>query len=188
MKKFGFHAFFWLGCLGFAAVAGAQSAQLTAAELTAKADQMGQQTFTRKNGEVLTFQKIRELPDKEKDVVLDDEMSEAVFEVFDKYITSILAASKAGADEAKKLHDVAKAEANEAKKLRDAAVAELAGKAENLANTIRQAIVLKIQLDRSYRIMFENALNIEGVADRLKPETLSFLKSVLARPELFRDK
>jgi hypothetical protein len=80
MKKFEFHGLVLAGLMGFGAIAAAQSVQLTAPELTAKAEQMGQQTFKQKSGKVLTFQQIYSLPSQQRDVVID-EMTEQEAEI-----------------------------------------------------------------------------------------------------------
>lgn len=156
-------------------------------------------TIELKDARVLTYRELVELPESERLELL--KLSKERMPRF-RFLRWEVDTAEALADEAKKLRDVAlvrEADAQkrldialageaDAQKGLDTAVAKLAGNIEDLANTIHQAIVLKIQLDRSYRTTLENAFNIKGVADRLKPETLSFLKSVLARPELFRDK
>lgn len=73
----------------------------TATELRAQVEAMGQKTFTRKNGEVLTFEQIRGLPSKTRDVVLDDEMTEAEYQAFDGYMKQRIAAINADFEETK---------------------------------------------------------------------------------------
>jgi hypothetical protein len=203
MSAFGLRDLVLAGLMGVGGMAGAQE---NAADLKAVliASPASGKTVELMDGRVVTYRQLVELPVHEREAALELAKKPSMRSNFQSWegaiaiakaeadskaeIAKVEADSKAEIAEAQKRLDVALAQKAEKEKSGAAVFAEFAGNIEGLANTIHQAIVLKIQLARSYRTTLENALNIEGVADRLKPETLSFLKSVLARPELFKDK
>lgn len=87
----------------------------SADELQAKADEMSKQTFKRKNGEMLTFKQILELPDKALEALMD-EMPEtsAEYRALDMYMDLRIAATNARIAEKDK--NIAAVDADIAKK------------------------------------------------------------------------
>lgn len=208
MSAFEFRVLVLAGMMGVGGIAGAQSVQLTASELTAKAELLGRQTFKRKSGDVLTFQQIYALPSQQRDAVID-EMTEQEAEVMYQWKKQARAATNARIKEASAEYEAAdrnlakiRAE-NEAAdrnlaKIRaegealDRSISEesanLVRNLEKLSLTIRTLVAMGGVMGLEDKILLESSLRVPYVYANLKSETLSLFKSVLARPELFRDK
>ena len=164
----------WALMLGLVAGVWAQSAEkFTSVQLAAKAEDMGKQTFKRKSGEVLTFQQIRELPNTVRKIVLNDEMSEAEYEVFDKYMESRTVTAEANLKETEK--GLAAAEAESAKILEDS------------ADKIRKILAITQKLGISFNTFSEyvGRINDRTLKAGLSKKDADFLRSLLQRPELF---
>lgn len=73
-----------LACVGGVA-SGEDKVSPTSTEMQAQADAMGQQTFIRKNGELIKFNQISGLPEKIKEIILDDEMDDSESKSYLRY-------------------------------------------------------------------------------------------------------
>lgn len=81
------HILFSLSLLVFTTFSVAvEPATQSAEALQAKADALGKQTFKRKNGQVLSYEEIRLLPQNVKDEIFDNEMTDQEFDGYSNWM------------------------------------------------------------------------------------------------------
>jgi ABC-type phosphate transport system auxiliary subunit len=165
--------------LTFGSMVLAQGASASA-ELQVKADEMGQETFKRKNGQVLRFKEISVLNAKEKEVIFDDEMTESEFNAYSKWQKQRLDAAKAREDAADKRLAAEKA--------------KLEAVLRRITTDLNRLVPLFEQKTLSGRKLKQDEKNtlMDAVKDQntfipmgLNPSVIEIAKNLLARPELF---
>jgi hypothetical protein len=140
----------------------------SAVELQIKANEMGRQTFKRKNGQVIQYEEIRVLSKKEKEVIFDDEMTELEFKTYSNWQEQKIA--------------VRTARNAELDKTNAAAWQEYEKNAQKLEATVRTALASGLKLPSDYKRTFSFA-----IAHGKPLETVKYFESLLARPELFKN-
>ena len=154
---------------GFGASAWAQDKpKQTAAELQIVAGEMGKQTFKRKDGQVLSFEKIQTMSDKEKEIIFDDEMTTSEFFKYSTWQKQKTASINA--------------EAEETKRRTNGLVEEFAIKLRLLASA--RAAQGK-RLPKHYYDAVKEYADQKKSSFELKPETSHYFESLLANPDAF---